>query len=137
MILKVQKIQKVQKNHNNYPIIYSNVLYELIENVEKEMEKKLSKKPMGELKGTAQILKVFNISKLGKVAGCIVKKGTISINSNIRILRNDKVIYMGKIISIKIVKEEKTQVTEADECGIGFDNFLDFEPNDIIEAYEN
>ncbi|KYN93460.1 sporozoite surface antigen MB2, partial [Plasmodium reichenowi] len=135
--IKGSKNSKGSKNNNNYPIIYSNVLYELIENVEKEMEKKLSKKPMGELKGTAQILKVFNISKLGKVAGCVVKKGTISINSNIRILRNDKVIYMGKIISIKIIKEEKTQVIEGDECGIGFDNFLDFEPNDIIESYEN
>ncbi|SOV21370.1 translation initiation factor IF-2 [Plasmodium sp. DRC-Itaito] len=135
--IKGSKNSKGSKNHNNYPIIYSNVLYELIENIEKEMEKKLSKKPMGELKGRAQILKVFNISKIGKVAGCIVKKGTININSNIRILRNDKVIYMGKILSIKIIKEEKTQVTEGDECGMGFQNFLDFEPNDIIESYEN
>ncbi|CRH00499.1 sporozoite surface antigen MB2, putative [Plasmodium relictum] len=130
-----RNVPKNSKNYN-YNVLFSNVLYELIKKVEEEMEKRLSAKPNGHLIGTAKILKVFNISKLGKVAGCAVTSGNINNNSSVRILRNDKIIYIGKVISLKIVKEEKTQVSENDECGIGFENFIDFLPDDIIEAYE-
>ncbi|SCN44857.1 sporozoite surface antigen MB2, putative [Plasmodium malariae] len=137
--VKLEKnFKKNSKNakNSNYRIIFSNVLYELVEKVKEEMGNKLSTKPSGQFKGRAKILKVFNISKLGKVAGCIVTCGTISNNSNVRILRGDKVIYVGKIVSLKIVKEEKTQVTEGEECGMGFNNFVDFDPYDVIESYE-
>ncbi|KJP87160.1 hypothetical protein AK88_03207 [Plasmodium fragile] len=117
-------------------IIYVNVLYDLIEQVENVMKDKLSSKPRGMYKGQATILKVFNVSKLGKVAGCVVKSGTVNINSNVRILRNDQVIHIGKIVSLKIAKEEKEQVKQGDECGMGFENFVDFLPGDTVESYE-
>ncbi|CAA9988673.1 MB2 protein, putative [Plasmodium knowlesi strain H] len=121
---------------SNSRIIYVNVLYDLIEEVENVMKEKLSSKPRGTYKGQASILKVFNVSKLGKVAGCVITSGTVNNNSNVRILRNDKVIHIGKIVSLKIGKEEKEQIKQGEECGMGFDNFVDFLPGDTVESYE-
>ncbi|GAB66902.1 MB2 protein [Plasmodium cynomolgi strain B] len=121
---------------SNCRIIYVNVLYDLIEQVENVMKEKLSSKPRGTYKGQATILKVFSVSKLGKVAGCVVNSGTINNNSNVRILRKDQVIHIGKIVSLKIAKEEKGQVRQGDECGMGFENFVDFLPGDSVESYE-
>ncbi|KEG03629.1 translation initiation factor IF-2 [Plasmodium vinckei vinckei] len=134
--VKIAKNVKSLKNNGNSQFIFSNVLYELIENVENEMTKRLSKKPTGKYIGKAKILKIFNISKLGKISGCSVINGTIKNNSNVRILRDGNVIYVGKIISLKVVKEERTQVNQNEECGMAFENFTDFNPGDIIEAYE-
>ncbi|ANQ08729.1 MB2 protein [Plasmodium coatneyi] len=117
-------------------IIYVNVLYDLIDQVEKVMKEKLSSKPKGTYKGKATILKVFNVSKLGKVAGCVVNSGTVNNQNNVRILRNDQVIHIGKIVSLKIGKEEKEQVKQGEECGMGFEDFVDFLPGDTVESYE-
>ncbi|KMZ92654.1 MB2 protein [Plasmodium vivax Mauritania I] len=116
--------------------IYANVLYDLISQVEGVMKEKLSSKPRGTYKGQATILKVFNVSKLGKVAGCVVNSGTVNNHSNVRILRNDRVIHIGKIVSLKIAKEEKEQVRQGDECGMGFEDFVDFLPGDAVESYQ-
>ncbi|EAA22872.1 Plasmodium falciparum MB2, partial [Plasmodium yoelii yoelii] len=124
------------KNNLNSQFIFSNVLYELIEQIENEMDKRLSKKPTGKYIGKAKILKIFNISKLGKISGCSVIEGTIKNNSNVRILRDSNVIYVGKIISLKVLKDERTCVNKNEECGMAFDNFIDFNLDDIIEAYE-
>ncbi|VTZ69791.1 sporozoite surface antigen MB2, putative [Plasmodium chabaudi chabaudi] len=134
--VKIAKNVKSSKNNGNSQFIFSNVLYELIENVENEMTKRLSKKPTGKYIGKAKILKIFNISKLGKISGCSVINGTIKNNSNVRILRDGHVIYVGKIISLKVVKEERAQVNQNEECGMAFENFTDFNSGDIIEAYE-
>ncbi|CAD2110108.1 sporozoite surface antigen MB2, putative translation initiation factor IF-2, putative [Plasmodium vinckei petteri] len=135
-IAKNVKNVKSSKNNANSQFIFSNILYELIENVENEMTKRLSKKPTGKYIGKAKILKIFNISKLGKISGCSVISGTIKNNSNVRILRDGHVIYVGKIISLKVVKEERAQVNQNEECGMAFENFTDFNSGDIIEAYE-
>ncbi|SBT73370.1 sporozoite surface antigen MB2, putative [Plasmodium ovale] len=134
----VKLSKNIPKNarKSNCCFLFANVLYELETQVISEMEKRLSTKPKGILKGSARILKIFNIAKLGKVAGCMVTHGTINNNSDVRILRGHKVVYIGKIISLKIVKEEKSQVTQGDECGMGFDNFVDLLPEDVVESYE-
>ncbi|SCO63783.1 sporozoite surface antigen MB2, putative [Plasmodium berghei] len=135
-IAKNIKNGKSSKNNLSSQFIFSNVLYELIEQIENEMIKRLSKKPTGKYIGKAKILKIFNLSKFGKISGCIVINGTIKNNSNVRILRDGNVIYVGKIISLKVLKNERSQVNQNEECGIAFDNFTDFNTCDIIEAYE-
>ncbi|EUD68286.1 translation initiation factor IF-2 [Plasmodium inui San Antonio 1] len=128
--------QMLSSGKSSCRIIYVNVLYDLIDQVEDLMKEKLSSKPRGTYKGQATILKVFNVSKLGKVAGCVVNSGTVNNHSNVRILRNDQVIHIGKIVSLKIGKEEKEEVSQGDECGMGFENFVDFLPGDKVESYQ-
>ena len=89
-----------------------------------------------ELIGTIEVKQVFKISKTGTVAGCIVAKGKVKRNSLIRVMREDVVIYSGKITSLKRFKDEASEVTEGTECGIAIENYKDFKEGDIMEAYE-
>ena len=88
------------------------------------------------IEGTAEILKIFKLSKSGKVAGSKVTEGEITNNSKARIIRDGKVIYDGGISSIFREKNAVKEVKNGLECGISFKNFGDFKEKDIIEAYK-
>ena len=75
------------------------------------------------------------ISKIGKIAGCEVIEGKIDKKSNIRLLRDNKLIYDGKLNSLKKFKEETAEVKEGSECGMVLENFQDIKQNDILESY--
>ncbi len=83
-----------------------------------------------------EIREVFNISKVGNIAGCIVKDGLISRNSQIRILRDSVVIHTGSISSLKRFKDEVKEVKNGYECGVMIENYSDIKVGDIIETYE-
>ena len=89
-----------------------------------------------QVQGTAEILKVFKLSKSGKVAGSKVTEGEIKNNSKARIIRDGKVIYDGEIASIFREKNPTKEVKSGLECGITFKNFLDFKEKDMIESYK-
>ena len=78
----------------------------------------------------------FNNSKVGNIAGCMVKDGLISRKSQIRILRDNIVIHKGKISSLKRFKEEVSEVKSGFECGVMLDNYSDIKVGDIIETFE-
>jgi translation initiation factor IF-2 len=85
--------------------------------------------------GSAEILEIFKVSKVGKVAGSKVIDGEITNNSNARIIRDGTIIYNGKIGSIFREKNQAKQVSAGLECGITVKDFSDFQKNDIIEVY--
>ena len=85
--------------------------------------------------GTAQILEIFKVSGAGKVAGSKITEGEISSSSNVRIIRDGSIIFTGKIGSIFREKNQVKQVNNGQECGITLKDYMDFQKNDTIEAF--
>ena len=116
-------------------IQFFTVIYELLDYVKDSMSGLLVPDKKEILNGKAKIKEIFKVSKIGKIAGCEVIEGKIEKNSNIRLLRDDQIIYEGKLNSLKRFKEETAEVKEGNDCGIVLDNFQDIKQNDILEAY--
>ena len=85
--------------------------------------------------GTAQILEIFKVSGAGKIAGSKVTEGEILANSNVRVIRDGTIIYTGKIATIYREKNQVKQVDNGQECGIALRDYMDFQKNDTIEAF--
>ena len=86
--------------------------------------------------GNVEIREVFNISKIGNIAGCMVKDGTVSRNSKIRLLRDNVVVHTGTLASLKRFKDEVKEVKSGFECGLMVENYSDIKIGDVIETYE-
>jgi translation initiation factor IF-2 len=86
--------------------------------------------------GQANIRQVFNITKVGKVGGCMVTKGVVKRGAKVRLLRDDVVIHEGTLKTLKRFKDEVKEVKEGMECGMAFENYDDIKENDVIECYE-
>ena len=114
-----------------------NIIYELIDFVKSKMSGLLSPDVEESITGSAEILEIFKVSKVGKVAGSKVTTGEISQDSLARVIRDGTVVFTGKIGSIFREKNQTKQVTEGLECGITLNNFNDFQKKDIIEAYNS
>ena len=114
-----------------------NIIYELIDFVKSKMSGLLSPDVEESITGSAEILEIFKVSKVGKVAGSKVTTGEISQDSLARVVRDGTVVFTGKIGSIFREKNQTKQVTEGLECGITLKNFNDFQKKDIIEAYKS
>ncbi len=117
-------------------IKYYSIIYELIDDVKNLLSGLLSPDISEKITGNVEIREVFNISKIGNIAGCMVKDGYISRKSQIRILRDNVVIHTGKINSLKRFKEEVSEVKNGFECGVMIDNYNDIKTGDIIETFE-
>jgi len=111
------------------------VIYELTEDVSKALVGMLEPVIKETYQGRAEVRRIFQIPKIGTIAGCYVIDGKIMRNSEIRVLRNKEVIHQGRISSLKHVKENVTEVKKDYECGIGLEKFHEFQPGDLIEAY--
>jgi translation initiation factor IF-2 len=86
--------------------------------------------------GLADVREVFNISKLGRIAGCLVTEGVVRRASKVRLLRDDVVIYEGDLQTLKHFKDEAREVRAGSECGIAIENYHDIQVGDVIECYE-
>ena len=117
-------------------IKYYSIIYQLIDEIKKLLSGLLKPDISEKITGNVEIREVFNISKFGNVAGCIVKEGFISKNSQIRILRDNVVIHTGQINSLKRFKEEVKEVKNGYECGVVIENYSDIKVGDIIETFE-
>jgi translation initiation factor IF-2 len=115
--------------------LYS-IIYDAIEEVTAAMEGMLSPEIKEEITGNVEILDVFKITKVGTVAGCMVRDGKIKRSSRIRLVRDGIVIFTGVLESLKRFKEDVKEVTSGYECGITIHNFNDMKVGDIIESYE-
>lgn len=121
---------------SNVAIGYYSVVYELLDELEKQIKTTLAPPPPGTLVGKAEIKKIFKLGKVGKVAGCTVIEGMLKANSQIRIMRGKRnPVYTGTLTSLKVVKETVTEVPTGSECGTSFDDFQDFEEGDVIECF--
>lgn len=121
---------------NNIDIRYYSIIYNLLEDIEKALKGMLEPQYKEEISGEAEIRQVFKISKVGNVAGCMVKKGKISRNNKLRLIRNGIVIYEGEIEQLKRFKEDVSEVAEGYECGISIKGYNDIKEGDIIEFYK-
>jgi translation initiation factor IF-2 len=120
----------------NVEIGYYNVVYELLDELEHQIKTTLAPPPPGKLVGEAVIQKVFKLGKAGKVAGCLVSHGVMKSDSMVRIMRGKRnPVYLGKLTSLKVVKDSVGEVPNGSECGITFEDFQDFEEGDVIECF--
>tara|TARA_Y100000590_G_scaffold461042_1_gene621734 strand:- start:2049 stop:4241 length:2193 start_codon:yes stop_codon:yes gene_type:complete len=126
---KLSEQQKVR-------IEFFNIIYKAIEFIEKSLSGLLEPERKENVEGVAEILKIFKLSKSGKVAGSKVTEGEIKNNSKARIIRDGNVVYDGNISSIFREKNAVKDVKSGLECGISFKNFVDFKERDIIESYK-
>ena len=117
-------------------IKYYSIIYELIEDIKNLLSGLLKPELKENITGNVEIREVFSISKIGNIAGCFVKEGIISRNSQVRILRDNVVVHTGKIQSLKRFKEEVKEVKTGYECGVMIENYSDIKANDIIETFE-
>ena len=117
-------------------IKYYSIIYELIDDVKNLLSGLLKPDISENITGNVEIREIFNISKIGNIAGCMVKDGFISRKSQIRILRDNVVIHTGQISSLKRFKEEVTEVKSGFECGVTIENYNDIKVGDIIETFE-
>lgn len=116
-------------------IRYYSIIYELIEMVEGVLTGMIKPERRETFIGYAEILEVFNISKLGKIAGCRVTDGRVERGSGVRLLRDDVVIHEGTLKTLKRFKEEVEKVQSGMECGMAFDNYEDLRKGDQIECF--
>ncbi len=114
-----------------------NIIYEVLDHIKQKMSGLLSPDVQEAVIGTAQILEIFKVSGTGKVAGSKVIEGEIISGSSARVIRDGVIIYTGKISSIFREKNQAKQVNNGQECGITLKDFIDFQKNDTIEAYNS
>ncbi|MCO6184776.1 translation initiation factor IF-2 [Rhizobium sp. L1K21] len=116
-------------------IRYYNIIYDLVDDVKAAMSGMLSPERRETFLGYAEILEVFNISKIGKVAGCQVTEGKVERGSGVRLLRDNVVIHEGKLKTLKRFKDEVSEVNVGQECGMAFENYEDIRKGDQIECF--
>ena len=116
-------------------IRYYNIIYDLVDDVKKAMSGLLTPELRETMLGNAQILEIFNVSKVGKVAGCRVTDGTVERGANVRLIRDNVVVHEGKLSQLKRFKDDAREVTAGQECGMAFENFQDMRVGDVIECY--
>jgi translation initiation factor IF-2 len=115
--------------------LYS-IIYNAIEEVKAAMEGMLSPEIKEEITSIVEIREIFKITKVGTVAGCMVREGKIKRSNKIRLIRDGIVIYSGELGSLKRFKDDVKEVTQGYECGLNIHNFNDIKIGDIVEAFE-
>jgi translation initiation factor IF-2 len=116
-------------------IRYYNIIYDLVDDIKAAMSGLLSPERRETFLGNAEILEVFNITKVGKVAGCRVTEGKVERGAGVRLIRDNVVIHEGKLKTLKRFKDEVSEVPVGQECGMAFENYEDIRVGDVIEAY--
>jgi translation initiation factor IF-2 len=116
-------------------IRYYNIIYDLVDDVKAAMSGLLAPTIREVFLGNARILEVFNISKVGKVAGCRVAEGKVERGAKVRLIRDNVVIHEGTLSTLKRFKDEVKEVPAGQECGMAFANYQDIREGDIIECY--
>src|SRR5262245_34123739 len=111
------------------------VIYDAIDDIKAALSGLLKPEEREEILGEAEVRQMFRVPRLGVVAGCYVREGTIARNASARLVRDGVVVYEGKVGSLRRFKDDVGEVREGFECGIGLENFQDVKEGDLIEAY--
>jgi len=114
---------------------YYNIIYDLVDDVKAAMSGLLSPTIREIFLGNARIMEVFNISKIGKVAGCRVSEGRVERGAKVRLIRDNVVIHEGTLSTLKRFKDEVKEVPAGQECGMAFANYQDIREGDVIECF--
>ena len=115
---------------------YYSIIYNLTDDVKQMLSGMLAPDVSEELLGYAQIREVFSITKVGKVAGCMITEGTVKRGAKVRLLRDDVVVHEGDLSQLKRFKDDVREVKEGYECGMAFANYNDIQVGDLIECFE-
>jgi translation initiation factor IF-2 len=116
-------------------IRYYNIIYDLVDDVKAAMSGLLAPTLRETMLGTATMLEIFNITKVGKIAGCRVTEGTIERGQHVRLIRDNTVIHEGKLSTLKRFKDDVKEVQVGQECGMSFENYQDIRAGDVVECY--
>src|SRR3954465_10893967 len=133
--VRAHKEAAAAAKRNGIEIRYYNIIYDLVDDVKKAMSGLLAPTLRETMLGNALILEVFNISKVGKVAGCRVTDGTVERGANVRLIRDNVVVHEGKLSTLKRFKDEVKEVQSGQECGMAFESYGDMRVGDVIECY--
>jgi len=112
------------------------VIYDLVDDIKAAMSGLLAPTVRETFLGNAEILEVFNISKVGKVAGCRVSEGKVERGAHVRLIRDNVVVHEGKLSTLKRFKDEVKEVVAGQECGMAFEGYQDMRQGDVIECFE-
>ena len=133
--VRANKQAREAAERDGVEIRYYNVIYDLVDDVKAAMSGLLSPTLRETFLGNAEILEVFNITKVGKVAGCRVTEGKVERGARVRLIRDDVVIHEGKLATLKRFKDEVKEVQAGQECGMAFEKYEDIRPGDVIECF--
>jgi translation initiation factor IF-2 len=117
-------------------IRYYSIIYDVADDIEKLVRGRMAPKVRENFLGYAQIRKVFDITKSGKVAGCMVTEGLVRRGAGVRLLRDNIVIHEGDLSQLKRFKDDVREVARGYECGLSFAGFQDLREGDVVECYE-
>ncbi len=117
-------------------IRYYNIIYDLVDDMKAAMSGLLEPEIRETHLGNAEVLEVFKVSGVGKVAGCRVTEGVVRRGAGVRLIRDNVVIYEGKLTSLKRFKDEVEEVPAGQECGMAFENWQDIKKGDVVECYQ-
>ena len=117
-------------------IRYFSIIYEVADDVEKLVKGKVAPKAREKFLGYAEVRKVYNITKTGKVAGCMITEGLVKRGSGVRVLRDNVVIHSGELSQLKRFKDDVREVARGYECGLSFAHFENLQEGDVIECFE-
>jgi translation initiation factor IF-2 len=133
--VRAHKEAREAAERSGIEIRYYNIIYNLVDDVKSAMSGLLAPTLRETMLGNASILEVFDISKVGKVAGCRVTDGNVERGANVRLIRDNVVVHEGKLSTLKRFKDEVKEVTAGQECGMAFENYQDMRAGDVIECY--
>jgi translation initiation factor IF-2 len=117
-------------------IRYYSIIYEVADDIEKLVQGKVAPKERERFLGYAEVRKVFNITRVGRVAGCMVTDGVVKRGAGVRVLRDNVVIHNGELSQLKRFKDDVREVARGYECGLSFANFHDLQEGDVVECFE-
>ncbi len=135
--VRADKIAKGIAENRNIDMRYYSVIYNLIDDIKTQLSGLLKPQYQEKILGIAEVREVFNSPKFGQIAGSIVTEGSVFRNKNIRVLRDNKVIFEGELESLRRFKDDVKEVRNGLECGIGVKNYTDVLPGDQIEVFDN
>jgi translation initiation factor IF-2 len=133
--VRAHKEARESAEREGIEIRYYNIIYDLVDDVKKAMSGLLAPTLRETMLGNALILEIFDISKVGKIAGCRVTDGKVERGAGVRLIRDNVVIHEGKLSQLKRFKDDAREVTAGMECGMAFENYQDMRQGDVIECY--
>jgi translation initiation factor IF-2 len=134
--VRANKQARDMATRDGVDIRYYSVIYNVIDDLKGMLSGMLAPRLRENFLGNAEIREVFNITKVGKVAGCMVTEGTVKRGAKVRLLRDNVVIHEGTLSTLKRFKDEVREVKQGTECGMAFENYQDIQVGDIIECFE-
>ena len=133
--VRADKLARERAKRDGVDIRYYNIIYNVVDDIKAVLSGMLAPEVRERMLGNAQILEVFAISKVGKVAGCRVTDGVVQRGANVRLIRDNVVIHEGKLSTLKRFKDEVREVPAGQECGMAFEKYEDMRAGDTIECY--